>query len=452
MAALSLLLCVLTAGIAAMPVGADALYPLPEGQTLNAASAMVVYMGLNQEQDVVLYEKAADEVRAPAALVRLMVGAYALKQIEERQLDLDKTTGTYEKWMDDTFITGTGIGTASMNIGETWTLRDLLIVSMIETAGDAAVTLAATISGKVGDFVQGMNDLAKEIGCTSTSFANVTGLDALTQYTCPRDLYLITRYAMDYPLFEQVMGVQQHTVTPVANGDKRTFVNRNLFMRKSSTFYYSPVAFGRTGYTDQSGYSLVSLARSGGYDYMTIVMGCPAENAQGQTGTQYLDSEMLYKWAFNEFTLKPLLTKNEILAQIDVNLAWNKDKVSLVPKDEFATVVYNQLEPDDIIKKVTLYKDTAVDAPVEKGTVYGKVELIVNLDQKIGEVELVAGESVERSQILAVWDKVSGFLSSPWFFAGLGLLFLLLVLYVILNIVHNRNRRRNNMQRVKKHK
>ena len=114
-------------------------------------------------------------------------------------------------------------------------------------------------------------------------------------------------------------------------------------------------------------------------------------------------------------------------------------------------MVYNALKSEDILPKITLYKQT-VDAPVEKGTVYGKVELYVNLDQKIGEVELVAGESVEQSQILAVWEKVRGFLSSPWFYAGIGLLVGLLVLYIILNIVHNRNRRKNNMQKVKKYK
>ena len=61
---------------------------------------------------------------------------------------------------------------------------------------------------------------------------------------------------------------------------------------------------------------------------------------------------MLYTWAFGEFTLKPLLTKNEILAQVDVRLAWNKDKVSLVPKEEFATVVYDQLEPEDCARAI----------------------------------------------------------------------------------------------------
>ena len=83
-----------------------------------------------------------------------------------------------------------------------------------------------------------------------------------------------------------------------------------------------------------------------------------------------LDTKALYKWAFNSFTYKPVLTKNEILAHVGVNLAWSKDKVPLVPKEEFATVVYNALKSEDILPKITLYKQT-VDAPVEKGTVYG---------------------------------------------------------------------------------
>lgn len=49
--------------------------------------------------------------------------------------------------------------------------------------------------------------------------------------------------------------------------------------------------------------------------------------------------------------------------------------------------------------------------PVEKGTVYGKVELYINLDEKIGEVELVAAESVEASEVLVLWETCAA--SSP---------------------------------------
>jgi len=297
-----------------------------------------------------------------------------------------------------------------------------------------------------------MNAYAKELGCTHTSFANVTGLDALTQYTTPRDIYRIMRTVMDYPLFNTLTKkVWSYDINPTAKGKPWTLTTGNSMMKPSSPYYYEPMQFGRTGFTDLAGWCLASVASAEGYDYMVIVMGCPEKAADGTLNPFYLDTKALYKWAFNSFTYKPVLTKNEILAHVGVNLAWSKDKVPLVPKEEFATVVYNALKSEDILPKITLYKQT-VDAPVEKGTVYGKVELYVNLDQKIGEVELVAGESVEQSQILAVWEKVRGFLSSPWFYAGIGLLVGLLVLYIILNIVHNRNRRKNNMQKVKKYK
>lgn len=353
--------------------------------------------------------------------------------------------------MFNSFVAGTGISTANMDFGETWTIKDLLAASLLQTAGDAAVTLAASLSptGKVGDFVKGMNAYAKELGCTHTSFANVTGLDALTQYTTPRDIYRIMRTVMDYPLFNTLTKkVWSYDINPTAKGKPWTLTTGNSMMKPSSPYYYEPMQFGRTGFTDLAGWCLASVASAEGYDYMVIVMGCPEKAADGTLNPFYLDTKALYKWAFNSFTYKPVLTKNEILAHVGVNLAWSKDKVPLVPKEEFATVVYNALKSEDILPKITLYKQT-VDAPVEKGTVYGKVELYVNLDQKIGEVELVAGESVEQSQILAVWEKVRGFLSSPWFYAGIGLLVGLLVLYIILNIVHNRNRRKNNMQKVK---
>ena len=93
-----------------------------------------------------------------------------------------------------------------------------------------------------------------------------------------------------------------------------------------------------------------------------------------------------------------------------------------------------------------------MDAPVEKGTVYGKVELYINLNEKIGEVELVAAESIEASQVLVVWAKVKAFLTSPWFFGALILLAVLLIGYIVLNIIHNRKRKRRKMKRIKKYK
>ena len=80
----------------------------------------------------------------------------------------------------------------------------------------------------------------------------------------------------------------------------------------------------------------------------------------------------------------------------------------------------------------------------------GRVELIVNVDQKIGEVELVASDTISRSWLLYAWSGVANFFTSLWFWLGLGVLLLLIIGYGILNIVHNHRRRRQRLQRVKR--
>ena len=437
---------ILTFSLVCAPLSASALYDLPADVIINAPAAMLVSLGPTQAEDVMLFERAADTQRSSAALVRIMVGAVAIKIIREKNLDMDTTTGTYTNT-----ILGTGLTNASMKNGEVWTLRDLLSVSMIHTAADACVTMAVTLCGSEAQFVAEMNAVAAQIGCKNTSFANVTGLDNINQYTTARDIYLMMRFAMDYPEFEPLISAMEYTCHPVSGGNARTLANPNDMMRASTPYYYASMSFGKTGFTDQAGRCLASVAQDSGYEYLCIVLGCPNTDADGNAGLYFKDTKALYRWAFNNFTYKTLLNKNEPVAKLKVNLAWNKDTVTLVPEINFATTVANDLDLTTIRRKETLVSDS-VDAPITKGQVYGKVELFINVDQKIGEVNLVANESIESSQLLSVWEEVQKFLSSPWFYGGLILLGLLFIGYIILNIVYNNKRKHKHMKRIKKYR
>lgn len=425
-------------------------YTLPEGTVVYADSALLVNLGSDIDRDVVLYAKAADEVRAPGAMMRFMVVAYTLHRLETTGMDLDAVTGAYTVEMFNNYVAGTGVPTANMQYGETWTLRDLLTVSFIQNASDAVTVLACTLDGSVPAFVEGMNALAKEIGCDYTHFSNVTGLDSLGQYTTPRDVYRIIRYAQRFSVFEDIVGCRQYTIKPIAGGTERTLVSVNAMQQSSSMFYYSPLAFSRTGLSSHEGRTCASVARDSGYEYLVVVMSTPEQNEAGENGLHYRDTRTLFRWAFNKFEHATVLAKSEILASVKVRLSWSTDHVNLVPAREFSTVVESSLDPDQIIKKVTVYEEQ-VDAPVTKDTALGKVELIVNVDQKIGEVDLVAANDLNRSWLLYAFSGLGGFFTSPWFWLGLGLLILLIAGYVLLNIAYNRRRRRDRLQRVKRH-
>ena len=422
-------------------------YDLPEDTVIYAPAAILVNLAGNPAQDMVLYEKEADTVHAPGSMMRYAVLGYALSRIQEKGLDIDTATGTYTKELFNSYVAGTGVPTANMNFGETWTLRDLLAVSFMQSASDAVAVLATAVDGSVTSFLEGMNGMVETLGCDYTHFANLTGLDSLSQYTTARDMYRIVRYCQSFSVFEDIAVQYQVQVTPVSGGSKRTIVSSNSLLQASSVHRYQPIVHSRTGLSEHEGRTCASVARDAGYEYLVVVMGCAEENDKGETGLHYRDTKTLFRWAFNRFEYKTVLGKSEILASLPLDLAWNTDHINLVPAAEVATVVDSKLDLTQIIRKITLDAQR-VEAPVEKGQVLGRVELIINVDQVIGSVELVAGDTIGRSWILAAWSRVAGFFTSVWFWLGVAVLILLIIGYGILNIVYNRRRRRQRLQRV----
>ncbi len=438
------LLCSL-ACVGAAPASAAG-YPLPEKTKIHASSAILVSLAGDPKADVILYEKKAGDVHAPGSMMRYMVLAYALHRAEEKGLDPDKATGTYKQEMFDRYVAGTGVPTANMNFGEKWKLRDLMAVSFMQSASDTLVTLAVAIDGSVSKFIAGMNTLAKEIGCEYSHFSNLTGLDSLGQYTTARDMYRIVRYCQQFSAFEDLAGNYMVTVKPVSGGQKRTIVSANELLQSSSPHYYSPIVHSRTGLSEHEGRTCASVARDSGYEYLVVVLGC--KETPGTIGCHYTDTKTLFRWAFNQFEYTTVLAKSELIATVPLDLAWSTDRLNLVPANEVATVVDANLDTKQIIRKVTL-NDDRVKAPVKKGDVLGRVELIINVNQKIGEADLVAGDTVNRSFLLWIWSGIAGIFTSVWFWLGFLLLVLLLGGYIVLNIVHNRRRRRQRLNRVK---
>lgn len=453
--ALLLMLCSLAAPVcaetetAADPAAETPLYAMPADLALNASSALLVGLGTDPEDDLLLIGKNETTLRSPAALVRLMVGICAMDLIGEQKLDLDKDTGTYHSGCFD-LIAGSGVSVLELSLGAKLTLRDLLTASMIQTAGDAVVTLAVALAGSHAAFVQRMNETAQSLGCTQTSFSNVTGLEGGNQYTSCVDLYRIMRRALSYPELKTMMGLTEYTVRPVSGGNPMTLYNTNELIRASSPNYSAECVAGRTGYTSESGRCIVSVAQQNGYEYMAVVLGCPDKNAAGAGGLQYDDSRALYKWAFQNLTYTTLVAKGAVVTRVPVSLSFAADSVTLVAAEDAAAVLPNDLDVQTI-RRVVLCNGSE-EAPIEKGKVYGKLELYLNLDRKIGEVDLVASEGVERSQALYIWKQVSVFFASPWFYIALGSLLILLFGYMLLNILHNRNRRKNNRRRVRIYK
>lgn len=424
----------------AFAVGAERVLPETDEQKISSPSAMMLYIGMQQDQDVTLYEKQADTRYQPGSLMRVAVVGYAMKLITEQNIDIDKVSASYSLDLFNRYVSGTGLHVALMNFGETWTLRDLLTLCSIQTAADCAVTLANKLSGSPEAFVEGLNAFAAELGCTNSHFTNVLGSNEEGQYMSARDTVTFTRYAMQYSTLSAMMELTDWTVQPVSGGSRRSWPTSNDMIRSSSSVFYTYAVGGRTGANDTEMH-VVEYGSLDGYDYMAVVMGAPRKDADGKaTNIAYADARLLIRWGLIGFSYETLLHKDEPVDRVAVSGCAERQYLSLVPASDFHTVVAKGTDLTKVTREIQYAKDK-FQAPIAKGDAMGT--LILRLDGKeIGQLPLVAGENAPRSVWYSAWEHIRAVVFSGWTVALILLLVALIGLYAWVTVRYNKKRRR----------
>lgn len=180
-------------------------------------------------------------------------------------------------------------------VGEKITVKNLLYGLLVASANDAASVLAQNYPGGEKAFVEEMNQKAQELHLNHTYFANPTGLDSdadgnlLTSYsyTTALDLARLAGWALKNPVFAEMVATPKIVVTDVSGGIQHQLFNINVLVASQ------PEIKGiKTGWTQEAGECLVSLAERNGEKIMTVVLG--SENRFGET-TQLLD------WVFSNY-------------------------------------------------------------------------------------------------------------------------------------------------------
>jgi D-alanyl-D-alanine carboxypeptidase (penicillin-binding protein 5/6) len=162
--------------------------------------------------------------------------------------------------------------------GEKLTVESLLYALMLKSDGIAACELARYVAGSEEDFVELMNQKAEKMGLTNTHFENPTGLFHKDHKTTSREIASIMTYAMNMTLCRKILKTQSYTA-PCVGADGASF-NYNLYHNLIVTQFdkISPnqpnsvtIAAGKTGFTDESRFCLVTYAESvDGHGYVAV--------------------------------------------------------------------------------------------------------------------------------------------------------------------------------------
>lgn len=403
----------------------EAAYKLPFEPNSKA-----IYM-VNTDTDTVVYEKNAHETIIPASLTKIMTAIIAIEKVP----DLEGTVVTAPAYLYDEFY-GLNVSTADIRQGEQVRMIDLLYAMMLQSACEASSIIADYIGeGSIAQFVDMMNQKAKEIGAKNTVFKNPHGLYADGQVTTAYDLYLITKYALQLPIFEKIATTATYQM-PATNkhSQPRYVIHTNLMLSKSrGGSYYYPYAKGiKTGSLPEVGKNLISMASKDGYNYLLITLGAPDKDENGKPlgkNGAFEDAINLYKWAFSSFKQQTIINEGEVIDEVKVALSSQQDYVSLLAKNEVTALLPKDVDVTAIQKITTLAQN--VRAPIKKGDVLGKVDLKLN-DEVIETVDLVAYQDLDRDIWLYSLDLVKRFLKNTVVQILLGVLLILILIYLVL--------------------
>ena len=397
---------------------------------INSAAGMLI----NVDTGDVMYEKNPDEQYMPGTLVQILETAIVLEKCTNLNQSLTCDLELINRYIETDYKDDLRYG--DIRQGDTFTIEELLYALMLTSSYEAAVMLANEFgNGSVAGFVDMMNAKAKEIGCTSTNFTNVTGIYDEAQLTTARDVAKMTQYALSVSKFmEFASAVSYAPESPNSDRHKDAMVwtHSNAMMHTNSTYYLDGTKGIKTANLARQGRNIVCLGARDGNSFLVVLLAAPFNDAEGVLKYYHMtDAIDLLKWTFEHFNYQTVLSESTELGQVTVQNGEGVDYVLVKPAKSFMTLWYDGADVNSIVQEVKL--EDNVSAPVEQGEKLGTVTLKFS-GQELTTIDLVATTAVKLSQGKYYIALAKHFPKTEWLSRAFFLSVILCAVYLVLCI------------------
>lgn len=425
------LICVLCAVMTIFSTLYICVYAQSEKPEIKAGAAMLV----DNASGKTLFKSNADAKIAPGGFTKIMTAIIAIENMADENEAVVADAGVLAAY-DYSF------GNMGILAGEALSLSDLIYGMLLYDAGDAAEVISSYTFESRSKFIKAMNERAVALGALNTKFTNPSGYPDKGQYTTLEDMYKITKYAMSLPLFAAAADTGMHQIPPTNKyRETRYLPNSNKFItRYSSDKYYTSKASGvKTSYIDDSKCGVILQYDDDNTSFTCLVADAPYD---GQTNYSYEDARALLRYGLNYYTAVKVVSKGDILAEVELNNGKNVDRILLEALDD----LYVNLPKDYDEKKLKLKAKTEdnIKAPISKGQALGVAEVLYD-KERYASLVLTAPQSVEADNFKGIMRKILSVLSSPVLLVSLGLL---LIVFVWSTLIFNHRKQK----RVRKNK
>ena len=317
---------------------------------------------VNATNGDVLASKNADESIPIASITKLMTVMVALKH-----LSLDQVVTVPAS------AARVGGSRIPLHAGEQITVLDLLKGALIQSANDAADSLASAASGNdLPLFISWMNERAQQLGLHDTHFVRPDGLDAPGHVSSARDVSVMARVAMRLSIVRSL--VRERTDT-IEDGTFTVHTWNDMLGR------FPGVIGVKTGHTNNAGWCEVAAVRRPGYTLYVVILGSPDEQQRDT------DLERLLAWGVSQYRTLALVGAKPYAT---ASLPYGRAAEQLVAVKPLVRVVR---VGRPLVERVVA--PSAVSLPVRRGEKLGTVE-VWSAGKLLGTRPLVAARSVAK--------------------------------------------------------
>ncbi len=336
------------------------------------------------QSGAIIAEKNGRGELAPASLTKIMTAYVVGQEINAGRLNWEDIVTVSENAWSEKFP-----GSSKMFIKpkDEISVANLMRGVIIQSGNDACVALAEHVAGSEGGFVALMNGWAEKIGMEDTRFVNSHGLDSEGIQTSPVDMAKLMR-----AIINDVPDVYALYNERVFTWNNITQYNRNKLLWDNAI----NVDGGKTGYTSNAGYSLVSSATEGKMRLISVVMGTASQQAR------ISQSKNLLSYGFRFYDTKKVATQGEVESKVRVWKGNVNEVEASLASDAYLTLPRAMTAGLD--KSVEL--NEPLMAPINQGDVIGKVVWKSN-DETVASYPLVSNQAVEEASWFGqIWDTI----------------------------------------------
>jgi len=302
----------------------------------------------------VLFEKNADELRAPSSMMKLMTVETIFHAIKQGDVKLtDEYHVSENAWRKGGAPSGTSTMFAAIH--SKIAIDDLLHGAIIPSGNDACIVLAEGIAGSESAFADKLTKRARELGMTRSTFANSNGLPDPGNKMTVRELSMLARYIIQtYPEYYKLFGEKEFTWNKIRQQNRNPLLNS---LEGADGL--------KTGYTKDGGYGMVGSAVQNGIRLIVVVNGLedPEDRAT--------EAKKMLEWGFRNFESRPLFAAQQPIGYAKV-FGGDSRSVKLVsPKP--VEVMVQKNGNDKLIARVVY--SGPVRAPITAGQQIGVVRV-----------------------------------------------------------------------------